>query len=252
MSTFVDAKAATAENVAHIPATLRAPSRRRFGSAVSDQPAKGSPKGALLLTSILTTSACLHFLLIGLLGYGTPKPTPRPRAPRPEAPLPAIVENIQLDAPPPPPPAKETPTEQELVSPDPTNVPAPVAAIAAVAATVPVDFAIKVAGPVHLVANASQASGGGLPVPVAVPREVVGRNLLTPELTYPPVARYKHLTGRVVVEFRTTSTGDIVDVKIHSGSGHDELDQAALENLRLGRWVGEAGYFTKTYEFILR
>jgi TonB family protein len=105
---------------------------------------------------------------------------------------------------------------------------------------------------VHLVSDTGDASGTGLAASPAEPTEVSGRSLLVPMLNYPPDALYRRLTGKVVVEFHTTPRGDIVDVRIRSSSGYEALDRAALENLRLGRWVGEAGYFTKTYEFILR
>jgi TonB family protein len=111
---------------------------------------------------------------------------------------------------------------------------------------------MRVVGPVRLVSDASEASGGRLAAAPDIPQEVGGRSLLTPPLSYPADALYRHLTGKVVVEFHTTATGDIVDVRVRSSSGYETLDRAALENIRLGRWVGEAGYFTKTYEFVLR
>jgi TonB family protein len=192
-------------------------------------------------------------LLIGYLGFGVPAPVARPRVIHAEPPPPPVIENIELPPDPPPPP-KATPQDLRDQPPPPSqDIPAPVAAVAAVPANVAVAFALNVTGPVRLVSDASEASGVVAVAPVAaIPHEVVGRNLLTPPLTYPAVALYKHLTGRVVVEFRTSATGDITEVKVRSSSGEEILDQAALENLRLGRWVGEAGYFTKTYEFVLR
>jgi TonB family protein len=132
------------------------------------------------------------------------------------------------------------------------DLPAPAVPIAAVPASVKVDFGIQAVGPVQLVATAGEASGAGLAATAALPREAVGRSLLTPVLDYPAAALLRRLTGRVVVEFHTTARGDIIDVRVRTSSGSEILDQAALENIRLGRWVGEAGYFTKTYDFLLR
>jgi len=245
MPTLVDTLQATAGNAAAISA--QTPSG--FPSII--RPEKAARNGGQLLSTILTTSICLHLLIIGYLGFGVPVETPRPHIVRTAPPPPPIVENIQLEAPPPPPKAApEALRDQPPPAPD---LPAPAMAVAAVPANVAVAFAIKVAGPVRLVADASDASGAAAAAPLpALPREVVGRNLLTDQLVYPPAALAKHLTGRVVVEFHTTATGDVVDVRIRSSSGSDLLDRAALENLRLGRWVGEAGYFTKTYDFVLR
>jgi len=215
-------------------------------------PPKRSP-GSLgeLLTAILTSSICLHLLVVGYLGFGAPKEAERPRVVRAAPPPPPLIENVQIEAQPPPPKApKEVPQNQP---PPEEDLPAPTAAVAAVPANVAVSFAIKVAGPVRLVADAADTTGISATPPLpSVPREVVGRNLLTNQVAYPALALAKHLTGRVVIEFHTTPTGDIVDARVRTTSGSDLLDRAALENLRQGRWVGEAGYFTKTYDFVLR
>jgi periplasmic protein TonB len=211
---------------------------------------KAERNGGQLLTTILTTSICLHLLIVGYLGFGVPAVVSRPHVVHTAPPPPPIIENVQLEAPPPPP--KAAPEVLRDQPPPDQDLPAPTLAVAAVPANVAVAFAIKVVGPVRLVSDASEASGTALAAPPAVPREVVGRSLLTDTVVYPALALFKHLTGRVVVEFHTTPTGDIVAARIRSSSGYDVLDQAALENLRLGRWVGDAGYFTKTYDFVLR
>ena len=203
----------------------------------------------LRLATILTTSASLHLLLVGLLGFGIPTEAPRPHVARAEIPPPPIVENVQIESAQPKAPV-EIPKEQIHRTQD--DLPAPAAAISAVSSSVSVAFAIPVTGPVHLVSDASLASGASLAGPIEVPQEVSARSLLTPPIEYPPEALARRLTGKVVVEFRTSARGDILEAKIRSGSGHESLDRAALENLRLGRWAGDAGYFTKTYEFVLR
>jgi TonB family protein len=245
MPTLVEDLPAAAGNLAAIPA------RTSGGIPAVDRPEKSARNGGQLLSTILTTSVCLHLLIVGYLGFGIPPQTVRPRIARAAPPPPPIIEDIQLEAPPPPPKAprealrdQQPPTAQDL--------PAAVSAISAVPSTVNVAFGIRVVGPVHLVSDTAEASGTGLVASPAEPTEVSGRSLLIPMLNYPPDALYRRLTGKVVVEFHTTSRGDIVDVRVRSSSGYDVLDRAALENLRLGHWVGEAGYFTKTYEFILR
>jgi TonB family protein len=55
----------------------------------------------------------------------------------------------------------------------------------------------------------------------------------------------------VELQFRTTPTGEIYDIKVHNSSGFAELDDAALDNLQHGRWSGEAGYFVKNIVFVL-
>jgi protein TonB len=245
MPTFVDTLPVPAGEIAE----PQLPAARKSVPGIQFNVTEG--KRDHLLSTILTTSVCLHLLLVGYLGFGVPTPPARPRVARAAPPPPPIVENIELQAPPPPPKAQPQALRDE--PPPSQDLPAAVSAVAAVPANVAVAFAIKVAGPVRLVADAADASGGGVVAPVAaIPHEVVGRNLLTPQLSYPAAALYKHLTGRVVVEFHTTATGDIIDIKVRTSSGEQILDQAALDNLRLGRWVGEAGYFTKTYDFILR
>jgi TonB family protein len=244
MPTLVESLQENAGNVAAIPV----PESNSTHPGVFLEEA--AQNGGQLLTAILTTSICLHLLIVGYLGYGVPAVTPRPHVVRTAPPPPPIVENVQIEAPPPPP--KAAPEVLRDQPPPDQDLPAPAAAVAAVPANVAVAFAIKVAGPVRLVTDASEASGASAAAPLpALPREVVGRSLLTDQLVYPAAALFKHLTGRVVVEFHTTPRGDIVDAQIRSSSGFDVLDRAALENLRSGRWVGEAGYFTKTYDFVI-
>jgi TonB family protein len=203
-----------------------------------------------LLAAILTTSICLHLLVVGYLGFGVPAEAHRPHVVRAAPPPPPIIENVQIEAPPPP---KAAPQVLRDVPPPEQDQLAPAAVVAAVPADVAVAFAIKVAGPVRLVSDAAEATGISATPPLpALPREVVGRNLLTSQVAYPPAALVRHLTGRVVIEFHTSPTGDITDARVRVSSGSELLDQAALENLRQGRWVGDAGYFTKTYDFVLR
>ncbi|MCW5798080.1 MAG: energy transducer TonB [Nitrospira sp.] len=49
---------------------------------------------------------------------------------------------------------------------------------------------------------------------------------------YPVDARLKHIEGRVVVRIVIQENGQIVSAAIAKSSGHDILDQAALETIR--------------------
>jgi protein TonB len=242
MPIFADTAQASAESVGDLPVPVRRPME------ASSQPT--TPKRDIPLSTILTTSVGLHLLLIAGLGFGIPVQPQRPRAARAEKPPPPIIENIQLAAPPPPVAARDI--LRQLPPPTPQDLPMAVPTISAVPSSVSVAFAICAIGPVHLVSDTAEASGADLAPTAVEPHEATGRSLLTPLLNYPPNALYRRITGRVVIEFHTTARGDIVDARVRTGSGHDVLDQAALENLRQGRWVGEAGYFTKTYDFVLR
>jgi protein TonB len=163
-------------------------------------------------------------------------PTPKDEAPPPEAPPvsgPALAANIDL------PPLPE------------------VTEVSAVAANVVVAFALPVTGPVRIVKDARFASGavGGSRTsngPISVNTgEAYARFLLLPILNYPTVALQRRISGSVEIEFKTTPTGEIYDIKVRSSSGHNELDNAALQNMHRGRWSGEAGYFVKNFVFVL-
>jgi TonB family protein len=56
----------------------------------------------------------------------------------------------------------------------------------------------------------------------------------------------------VLIEFRTSPTGEISGLRVRETSGHAVLDQAALENLRTGRWKGQPGFYVKAFEFTLQ
>lgn len=49
---------------------------------------------------------------------------------------------------------------------------------------------------------------------------------------YPMDARLKHVEGRVVVRIVIQEDGQIVSAAVAKSSGHDTLDQAALETVR--------------------
>jgi protein TonB len=257
MSSLVDASPAKSDGLWNFPQAVPA---RSTGPANSPSiPSVQSYDNESFLLPIFTTSICVHLLVVGFIGARLPEATPQAR-PQPPPPVTRLIEDVKLvsEKTPPPPPAK-----LDKLPPPPLPASAPridllplprIAAVAAVPASVPVAFALSVSGPVRLVGDFSQASGGAVSAPSG-PQEIndthFGRNLLIPTVVYPPEALLHHVTGEVQVEFHTSTTGDIYDAKVRRGSGSETLDWAALENIRHGRWTGEAGYFTKTYEFIL-
>lgn len=217
-----------------------------------------------LFLRILTTTLVVHLLLVGFLGSGLPKPQVRPKRTAVPPTVATLIEDVKLQEEPPPEELKK-PVDQSQALPAPelpaaSKIDLPpisqVETISAVPASVPVAFGIEAKGRVHLVGEASRASGGvggrALQDPVTIDgNSSQAKNLLLPQVSYPPAALVQHLQGTVLLEFRTTETGDIIDVKVRTSSGHPLLDRAALNNLAQGRWRGTAGYFLKTYEFQL-
>lgn len=213
-----------------------------------------------LLLPIITSSFALHLILVGFFGAGVPKPAIIPvRTALPPPPSAVrLIEEVKLEP--------ETVQLKDLTTPpedllpaDSTDVPgiARVEPITAVPVSVPVSFGVKVNGPVRLVDDAALASGaiGGRPT-LAAPISLDGENgqeksLLLPTLPYPAEALQSHEAGIVEIEFHANATGDVHGVKIHTSSGLATLDNAALGNVRRGRWIGAAGFYVKRFEFRL-
>ncbi len=166
----------------------------------------------------------------------------------------AIIEQVKLDVP--PPAVEKTLIPPSSLPPSPTDAPVPAPPpIVAVASSVQVAFAIPIEGPVRLVSDAASASSGrvgqrALAEPIALDADQ-RRQLVLPPISYPTFAKRRHLTGTVVVEFKTSLTGEIFDARVNQSSGSEPLDRAALENLRQGRWSGAPGFYAKAYEFNL-
>jgi TonB family protein len=209
-----------------------------------------------LLAALLTTSACLHLLIVGILGHGIPADVPRLKV-RAAAPAPVkVYEDAQLEVAPPPP---KTPTEVlPQAQPAPVDLPeiGPVPVIAAIQSTAKVDFAILTTEPVRIVKTIAEASGGAVmripDEPVALETLSAKGQLLSPRLPYPPEAHRRHLSGSVVIEFKTTATGDIYAAHVRTSSGHLSIDNHALELVRKSRWTGSVGFFAIPYEYSSR
>jgi protein TonB len=198
------------------------------------------------------------------LGSGLPKAQVRP--PRPAVPPPTaakLIDDVKLQEELPPEQPKTVAPQEVLPAPDlpaAAQIDLPpisqVEPISAVPASVPVAFGLEVKGRVRLVADAAHASGavGGraLKEPVAIDgNSSQEKNLLLPGIVYPPEALVRRRQGTVLLEFRTSATGEIYEVKVRTGSGFPAIDRAALNNLAQGRWLGAAGYYLKAYEFKL-
>lgn len=214
-----------------------------------------------IVLPIATASIAAHLILIAWFGAGIPVPPARIVREAAPAAIPLPIEEIKLVAEIPPP---DLLREQEP-SPAP-DAPAPAApldlpplpqlqAIAAVPSSVAVAFGVEAKGPVRLVSDAAHASGAvrGRRAAEPIALDLAGeQNLLLPPISYPVRAKRQRLTGTALVEFRTSATGEIADVRIRQTSGHAILDQAAQDNLKAGRWKGQPGLYMKAYEFALQ
>lgn len=239
-------------------------------SRTARRPARNSPTQSILknpegpLTAVFVTSVTAHLLAIGLLGFGVGPDAPvrQPRAP--VIPPTTIEEKVDLQ---PAPPEELPQVAEQSIPEDPTIPSAPAVAdidlpplpaltpMTAVPSTVPVAFAIPVKGPVRLTDDPSRATGavGGRGGPVSIDADgALGKNLLLPPLRYPAAAIQRRITGNVDIEFRVEAgIGGITNARVRRSSGFSELDFAALQNLRQGRWLGAAGYYVKSFVFVL-
>lgn len=76
-----------------------------------------------------------------------------------------------------------------------------------------------------------------VPAPAATSRAVLRIvPIHNPEPRYPVLARRMGLEGQVVLRVRVTADGQLRSVEVMTGSGHDLLDQAALDAVREWRF----------------
>lgn len=214
------------------------------------------------LAALVVTSVTLHLLLTGVLGFGVGEDSP-PRPAQEKLIPPTTIEQVKLEpapveekslealAPPEELPPEVTPVASDLdLPPLPDLTP-----VTAVPTTVPVAFAIAVKGPVHLTTDPARATGaiGGHSGPVSLDANgSLGKNLVLPALSYPSGAAQRRISGTVDIEFQVAPGGNaITEARVHRSSGFGELDSAALQNLRKGRWFGAPGYYVKTFSFVL-
>lgn len=243
------------------------PARPRPRPDLRGAPRPESPEegAAGLLPPLVVTSAALHLLVVGILGFGVGEVTPPSAPPAVQEFAPTTIEQrVELEAA----PQEEIPLDEPLIAEElPPELSVPVVAdlalpplpdftpVTAVAPTVPVAFAIPVQGPVRHTDDPARATAafGGLSGPVSLDADgQLAKNLILPRIDYPLAALQRRITGTVEVEFRVSAVGGrITDARVRTSSGFNELDSAALLNLRRGRWLGAPGFYVKTYAFAL-
>lgn len=217
-----------------------------------------------LLPALVVTTTTLHLLLVGVLGFGLGEDPQRARPKEAVIPPTTLQQPVELK----PVPVEEVLQEPPALEDLPPDLAVPLVAdlalpplpdltpVSAVPATVPVAFAIPVQGPVRLTDDPARATGafGGTAGPVAIDGDGrLAKNLILPPLQYPLVALQRRITGTVDIEFRVGGTeGRIADARVRRSSGFNELDSAAVINLRRGRWLGAPGYYVKTFVFTLK
>lgn len=140
-----------------------------------------------------------------------PKPIPKP-IPKPEKPAPQ-----KLEKPKPTPKPRPEPEAEAAPSPQPEAAPAPPAPVAAPAspAQAPRAAETKAAGEAVENTRFSQGTVGGYG-----------------SRPYPAIARERGWEGTVTAKIRVSADGEIEDVSIASGSGHEVLDDYAIEKIQ--------------------
>lgn len=150
-----------------------------------------------------------------------PPKAEEPPQPPPDVTLPPPDETTAIPdfkAPPPPPPKVTPPPRPAPSSPKP-----PVAAQPRTAPSAPQQFVPPV--------------NSAPPSPAAAPSIVPGWNValaawLASHKHYPPGARQRGVEGEVLLTFTVEPDGHVIEVVVAKGSGHAELDQAALAMLQ--------------------
>lgn len=232
-----------------------------------------SPKRAFgMKTMIIVVVACLHAVglywalmhTMNVINIPDQQPSAitfelsAPAAPKAEAPGPVSVQPAVPAAPPVPEqkPAKpETPPrpvepKKKPVEKKPVEKPKPVKSAPVKTQTAPSEPAP--AAPSTPTAPAatqtSDARGGGVAAAPAgtgaqqaatVPAQVGRFQANNPNPKYPMQARRRHMEGLVVLTVRVNEEGRVVDARVKSSSGHDLLDDSALETVR--QWQFEPG-----------
>ena len=152
---------------------------------------------------------------------------------------PRIPEVLRLPAPERIAPAPQAVARPARVASTPVQVPA------RAAEALPVQRVMsQESGAEALVANAPTGAG----VPVAVARPVVAAASSTPPAfdaaylknpapAYPLMSKRRGEKGRVMLDVRVLPDGTAEQVKLRASSGHERLDQAAIEAVRQWRFV---------------
>lgn len=75
------------------------------------------------------------------------------------------------------------------------------------------------------------------PIAKDVPANANAAYLNNPKPNYPRMARQRHWEGRVVLRVFVTADGHCGDLSVQRSSGHDALDEAAMDAVRQWRFV---------------
>jgi protein TonB len=175
------------------------------------------------------------------------KPTPEPPPPEPQPPLPDF-------APPPPPEALAVP---DFKPPPPPPVTPPPPRPKPVPAKPPVVAAPRPAPATSAPPQLSVPPVTGAPAPTAAPSIVPGWNVqlaawLAAHKNYPSAARQRGEEGEVLIRFTVEDNGRVSDVSIDKGSGHADLDAAALRMLQGATLPAPGAIATRTVRIRFR
>ena len=181
--------------------------------------------------------------------------------------VPVMAVSEAVDVPvPPPPPAKRLPPPAATVSPRPTAplaTSAPELPLAVPAASVPAESApigLPAPSPVQNSAPAAAAPVTATPAPspkIALP-STQADYLNNPKPAYPALSRRLGEQGRAVVRVLIGADGLPQKAELHSSSGFERLDRAALDTVMRWRYVPgkrgdvpEAMWFNVPLNFVL-
>lgn len=194
-------------------------------------------------TALATLIACL--LHGSLLFWFVNRPVPLPISSA--APLPTI--SMELSAPPSPviaPPQPEPP--KEIIKPKPKPV-KPKVKRKPKPKPKPAEAALKPVETAPEEPETAPPPSGGLPQTASQTAPSAPRNdtfvqadsnaayLNNPAPVYPLRARQRHWEGRVLLRVYVTADGHAQQVVLQASSGHDSLDESALEAVRKWRFV---------------
>lgn len=201
----------------------------------------------------LLLALALHLGLAGWLlwqgkGQAAPRPEPLPvmvslvpdrpaPAARAEPPAPAPQTTAPRPAPTPSKPvAPQKPAPDQVQTPTPTASPTPTVADSAPTAPVAAAAASSATAPTAPSATSPAETGGGLTASVSAPR-FDAAYLHNPKPPYPLLARRRGVEGKVLLKVQVSAAGLAEQVQVAQSSGHDSLDEAALNTVRAWRFV---------------
>lgn len=159
--------------------------------------------------------------------------TPAPPEPAPPDPLepPPMIQPKAL-----PEPAKPKPPKKEVAKPAPPKPKVSSPASAPAPVSEPVSVPASTVAPVQASAEPFVAQ------PVLAPSvayaaaedayKALVRHRVDSRKRYPPLSRRMGEEGRVVVEFKLGSNGEVLHVRVKESSGRERLDEAALQAVR--------------------